>query len=128
MRNDVERMTRFDIEFSVIRAEVRRDLFGAAGLIVTCLVKADGERFHRARALRLHQRNDRRGIDSAGEKRAEWHVGNHPQFDGIAKQTVKPLDGFVRFRFGIVPFEPRYCDTAQVPKTFGFGAVPLPQR
>ena len=58
-------MLRLDIELGVIGAQMRRDILGVLRLVVTRGMKADGERLHRPRALRLHQRDDSRGIDTA---------------------------------------------------------------
>ena len=44
---------------------------------------------HRPRALRLHQGDDRRGVDPAREEGAERHVGHHPQPDRVAQQRLQ---------------------------------------
>ena len=118
-RDDVERVLRLDIELGVVGAQMRRRRrLACSRLVVAGGVKADGEGLHRPRALRLHQRDDGRGIDAAGEKRAERHVGDHPQLDGIAQQRIEPLDRLVLVRRRIVARLAGERDAAQVPEAF----------
>jgi hypothetical protein len=44
---------------------------------------------HRSITLRLHQRNDGRGIDAARQKRPQRHVGNHLLADGSAQHCFQ---------------------------------------
>lgn len=54
----------------MLRSQMTRHRMGMFGLVVARLVKTDGESFHRAAALRLHQRHDGGGIDAARQKSA----------------------------------------------------------
>jgi len=111
-------MSRLDIELGVVGAEVRGDLLGTLCFVIAALVKADGERFDRPRALRLHERDHGRGIDPAGQECAERHVCNHSQADGIAQERVETLDRLVWLRRRVVAPLPSDRNAAQIPETF----------
>ena len=66
-----------------------RDRLGVGRLVVLLLVEADGERAHASVRLRLHERDDGRGIDPSGEERAERNVGDHAPARCIAQQEVE---------------------------------------
>ena len=53
-KNDVKRVSRFDIKFSVVGAEMGCDLLRTLGFIITAFVKTDGEGLYRPGTLRLH--------------------------------------------------------------------------
>ena len=121
-------MSRLDVEFSVVGAEMGGDLPGAVRFVIPSLMKADRERLYRPGALRLHQRDDGRGIDPAGQECAEWHVGNHPQTDGVAQERIETLDGFVCVRRRIVAALSGNRNAAQVPEALRHRRCAFAQR
>src|SRR4051812_42412240 len=89
----LENLTRLDVEFSVVGAEVLRYSFGVDSLVERLLVKPDRERAHRPGALRLHERDDRRRVDPPRQKGAEWDVGDHTLANGALQQHFQFIDG-----------------------------------
>src|SRR3954467_4411068 len=110
MRNDIERMSRLDVEFGVVSTEMGGHLLGALRFIIAALVEADRECLHRSCALRLHPGHHGGGIDSPPLKSAERRVRTSPQLPGIAKQRVESIRSFPRVGHGIVATLAGGCD------------------
>ena len=97
-RNDRPRLCRRHVELGVLGAQMRRDLLGMGRLVIGRLAKADREGADGSRAVCLHQRRDRRGIDAARQKHAERHVGDHAPAHGVGEQRFQHLlRGCVRY-------------------------------
>ena len=94
-RDDIERVLCTDVKFKVVSAEVACHCCRMRGFIVSILGETDGEGFHRPRALRLHQGDDGRRVDAAGQKGAQRHIGNHLSGDRRAKFCAKRVDCIV---------------------------------
>jgi len=85
---------RLDEKLCVMGAEVLGDAPGMFCFVELLLAKANRECLNRIRRLRLHQRDDGRGIDAAGQERAKRHIGDHAQLHSTAQERVKTLHGF----------------------------------
>ena len=112
---------------------VRMKLLGfAVGASFACAVgvlfAAKQVFLYRLGALRLHQRHHGRGINPAGQERAERHVGNHPQTDGVAQERIETLDGFVCVRRRIVAALSSNRNAAQVPEALRHRRCAFAQR
>src|SRR6267378_5375096 len=66
-------------------------LRGLIGFVVILLMEADREGFHRARALRLHQRDDSRRINASGKKCAQRNVSYHSQSYRLQQECIEIL-------------------------------------
>ena len=64
------------------------DGFCLINLVVIILMEADSERAHRLSALHLHERHNRRRVDTAREKGAQRHVGHHLSPDNCTQQRI----------------------------------------
>ena len=95
LRDDGHARLARHVELGVIGAEVAGDGLGVRRLVVARLVEADGEGRTGRGLMRLHQRDDGRGIDAAGEERAERHVGDHLRLHGVAQQRFECVDGLL---------------------------------
>ena len=67
------------------------DLLGMGGLVVGGLAEADREGADGSRAVRLHERRNRRRVDAAGQEHAERHVGDHAPAHRVGKQRFQHL-------------------------------------
>ncbi len=74
-----------------------RDEFCGFGFVEFAIVEADRECLDRPLAVGLHDRDDQRGIDAAGQERAERNVGFHAHRDRVVQQRVELVH---RFFFG----------------------------
>ena len=79
-----------DDELVVVGAEQLGDHARACGssLKRSC-VEADREGLDRPRRGLGHRRDDRRGVDAAGQERAERHVGDHPPAHRAARMPSR---------------------------------------
>ena len=92
--DDIHGFFRGHVQFGVFGPEVGGHSLGMSRLIEFLLVKADGERLHRAIALRLHQGDHRRRIDAAGKEGAERDIRYHPQANRFPQEPIQFLDSF----------------------------------
>lgn len=92
--NHGKRRFRLNDKFGMLGAEMRGDALGVICFVEFPVAKADGKGAHRLRRLRLHQRDDSRGVDATGQKSAKWNIGNHLPADGIAKQALQLVGEF----------------------------------
>ena len=83
--NDSSGFFRSEKQLGVIRAEVLRYLRGMGCFVESALAESDGERANGPGGLRLHQRDDSRTVDTAGQEQPYWHVGDHALAHGLAK-------------------------------------------
>ena len=114
MWNDVERLSRGEGQFRVLGAEMARDGRGMWRLVIIGFRKADGESANAAGIGRLHQDDDGRRIDSAGEKGTERNVGDHAPAHGILQQSFQLPDQF-DIAAGERTAQALACDRAGVP-------------
>jgi hypothetical protein len=70
----------------VLRAEVRRHQPGVRSVPAVAIGKVDRESVERPRRAARHQREHRRGVDSAREEDAYWHVGHFAQRHRLLQQ------------------------------------------
>ena len=91
-RDHRARLAGGDVQLGVVGPEVTGDGAGAARLVVAGLVEADRERADGPRALGLHERDDERRVDPAGQERADRDVGDHPQADALAQRGFHRVD------------------------------------
>ena len=71
------------------------DLSCVDGLVVARLGKSYGERLDGRRRLGLHERGNQRGINPAGEERANRYIGKHSQADRITQEQLRAFNGLV---------------------------------
>lgn len=98
-RNHRHRLLGRHVKLGVLGAQVPRHRRGVLGFVVLAFVKADGERLDRTARLRLHQRHHRGGIDAAGQKRPQRHIGHPLQADRLVEAFFQRLHRF-GFRAG----------------------------
>src|SRR6266480_1298318 len=79
-------------DFVVLGSEVRRYLVGVGEFAVAPFPEAYRERID-LRVMPAHEGHDGRGVESAGEKRAERHVAYHLQLDGLVEPGQECGDG-----------------------------------
>src|ERR1043166_3302238 len=60
-------------------------------LVELVLYKTNGECCRRGGGLQCHRRDNQTRIDSSAQKRAQGHVGNHPETDGFIERGAKAL-------------------------------------
>ena len=92
-REDLERVGLHDV-LVMLGAEALGDQPGLRQLVVLVVGEADRERPHRLGRMLRHRRDDGRGVDAAGEERAQGHVGDHPPAHGapdLAADLLVPL-------------------------------------
>ena len=87
--DDVARRLRLDDKLGVLGAEMLGDAARVIGFVEFPVAKADGKCMRGLRRLRLHQRDDGRGIDAAGQERAERNIGDHLPADRVAQQALQ---------------------------------------
>ena len=75
-----------------LAAEMRGDRLRVRELVVARVIEADRDRDRRPRAGLDHVGDDRGRVDAAGQERAERHVADLPQRDGLAQQRVELLE------------------------------------
>ncbi len=92
--DDIQGFFRGHVQFGVFGPEVGGHSLGMSCLIEFLRVKADGERLHRAIALRLHQCDHRRRIDAAGKEGAQRDIRYHPQANRFPQEPIQLLDSF----------------------------------
>ena len=128
-RDDVQPVPRRHVQLGVLGSQMAGHRPGVLRLVVTGLLEPDREGPHRAVRLRLHQRDDGRRVDPAGQEGAERDVRGHlpaDRLDQQAAQGVRRLFGraFERLR------APRRDDVPQRPVRLRFrqfaGALPRP--
>ena len=81
-----------DHERLVLGPEVPRGQLGVAGLVVRRVGEADREGLDRPARRLLHQADDDRRVDAAGEERPERDVGDHLLADGVGQGRAELLD------------------------------------
>jgi len=95
IRGDKERKEMHDVRLyhdgMVVGAQTVGHEPGVWQLIVRLRGSADGERLHGMRGVPCHERDDRRGIDAAGEEGADGDVGDHPEPHALLERPENPL-------------------------------------
>src|SRR5882672_4452961 len=97
------RVIRLHHQFMMVRAESRSDFPRVSCFVVRGLPKPDRERLEPRHEF-THERDDQTGIDPAGEKYSDRHVGEQVRFDGLTHQRPESLTGFLHCeRFPLSP-------------------------
>ena len=112
--NDRLRVRSREHQLGVIGAEMARHRPRAVRFVERFFAKADREGLHRPARRALHQCDDGRGIDAAGQERAERHVGDHLPLHRIGQEAVQLLDDLV-FRPLIAPLLAVARDLCHIP-------------
>ena len=82
-------VVRRHIKFCMFRSKMLRHGAGVVRFVALRVTEPDGEGADGGAALSLHQRDNQRGIDPAGEESAQGHVGMHAQLHRIAKKPIQ---------------------------------------
>jgi hypothetical protein len=87
-----ERIVGREPQLGVVGAQVRGDAAGVDRLVVVGLGRADRERAGPRVRRSAQHRDDHRGVDAAGEERAQRHVGDRLAGDGGGQRTLDEVD------------------------------------
>ena len=91
-RNDVEGVFGGNGELGVLGVQMPGDRGGMRGFVVAGDVETDRIGAHRPGIGRLHQGDDRGGIDAARQEGADRNVGHHAPAHGVLEQRLQLID------------------------------------
>jgi hypothetical protein len=65
------------------------------GLIECCVSEANGERLDCTRSVALHEGDNRRRVDTAGQKGSNRNISNHTSCYRLGEDVFEPISDFL---------------------------------